>query len=112
MSSAIDRTDTDVLHPGKTSPRRNIRTYPMSDPAPTVAFGNDCASWKWEVSGEPSRIRLTVAEAAALQTFPHDWNWQGPKTSQYRQIGNAVPPRLAAAILAPLINSHTEGENL
>lgn len=46
----------------------------------------------------PDRLRrLTVEEAAAIQTFPLDMEWQGPQSSRYRQIGNAVPPRLALA---------------
>jgi DNA (cytosine-5)-methyltransferase 1 len=44
----------------------------------------------------PSRLRrITVQEAAALQTFPPDWEFCGPQVAQYRQIGNAVPPNLA-----------------
>jgi DNA (cytosine-5)-methyltransferase 1 len=39
--------------------------------------------------------RLTVQEAAALQTFPRTWAFQGPQSAQFRQIGNAVPPDLA-----------------
>lgn len=42
--------------------------------------------------------RLTVEEAAALQTFPLGMVWHGPISSRFRQIGNAVPPRLALAI--------------
>jgi DNA (cytosine-5)-methyltransferase 1 len=46
----------------------------------------------------PSRMRrITVQEAAAIQTFPLGMEWQGPQSAQYRQIGNAVPPRLALA---------------
>lgn len=44
----------------------------------------------------PSRLRrLTVEEAAAIQTFPRDMKWTGRVGSQFKQIGNAVPPRLA-----------------
>ena len=39
--------------------------------------------------------RITVEEAAAIQTFPVGSHWAGPISAQYRQIGNAVPPTLA-----------------
>ncbi len=42
--------------------------------------------------------RMTVAEAAAVQTFPRDFSFTGPYGSQYRQIGNAVPCDFAFAI--------------
>lgn len=39
--------------------------------------------------------RLSVQEAAAIQSFPTDLAWQGSQSAQFRQIGNAVPPILA-----------------
>jgi len=45
-------------------------------------------------------IRVTPAEAATLQTFPDDYPFQGSKSSQAKQIGNAVPPLLARHLLA------------
>jgi len=46
----------------------------------------------------PSSLRrLTVEEAAAIQTFPLGMHWSGPQSARFRQIGNAVPPRLAMA---------------
>jgi DNA (cytosine-5)-methyltransferase 1 len=39
--------------------------------------------------------RLTVQEAAVIQSFPSDLQWQGRQSAHFRQIGNAVPPRLA-----------------
>lgn len=41
---------------------------------------------------------FTVREYARIQTFPDDWEFAGSMTSQYKQIGNAVPVNLAKAI--------------
>lgn len=42
--------------------------------------------------------RLTVRESALLQTFPPETSFYGSRSSQYSQIGNAVPPKLAEVI--------------
>jgi DNA (cytosine-5)-methyltransferase 1 len=47
----------------------------------------------------PKRLRrLTIRECMAIQTFPHNYQFFGRKSSVYRQIGNAVPCDLAEAI--------------
>jgi len=42
--------------------------------------------------------RLTIEMTAALQGFPSDWIFAGRKTARYRQVGNAFPPPVAAAV--------------
>ncbi|MHC1558102.1 DNA cytosine methyltransferase [Actinomycetospora sp. C-140] len=49
---------------------------------------------------------LTHAEAAVLQTFPMDYQWCGPKVSIARQIGNAVPVKLATALGALIASAY------
>lgn len=51
--------------------------------------------------------RLTIEEAAALQSFPLDMPWVGSTSAVFRQIGNAVPPRLAQAVAAQLMDQMT-----
>lgn len=51
----------------------------------------------------PSHLRrITVEEAAMIQTFPSDYRFAGGQSAQYHQIGNAVPCDLAYAVAAAL----------
>ncbi|GFE24142.1 DNA cytosine methyltransferase [Streptomyces nigrescens] len=47
---------------------------------------------------EDHHPKLTVDQAAMIQSIPEDWQFFGGKTSRYRQIGHAMPPPLAAAV--------------
>lgn len=94
----------------------NATVRPVSEPAGTLFFGhraNEC-TWIAEPSthqgadagaaSAPKPIRITAREAGILQTFPANYPWAGNKGQQFCQIGNAVPPLLAAHLLAPHLN--------
>ncbi len=51
----------------------------------------------WYIHPEQPRT-LTIREAARLQTFPDSVRFAGPPSAAFRQIGNAVPPRLAERV--------------
>lgn len=56
------------------------------------------AQQDWIKDRELGLRRLSPRECAALQTFPEGWQFGGASSNRYKLIGNAVPPRLAAAI--------------
>ncbi len=98
MADALPHRASQTLHHRRDSPKWIAlhgprRNRPASEPAPTIT--GEAHRWRWS-NGD----RLTIAEAAVLQGFPADMTVHGPRTSQFLQIGNAVPPPLAAAVYA------------
>lgn len=49
--------------------------------------------------------KLTVRMVARIQGFPDDWQFSGKKTAAYRQVGNAFPPPVAAAVARAIANA-------
>lgn len=109
-----------VEHPGRRgvadplrSPLAGSRPDLLERPSPIVlareakgmSIGADAAKRHTVVQGASDAVflatgvrRLTYAECAAIQSFRADYPWRGNATAIYRQIGNAVPPPLAAAL--------------
>lgn len=107
----------------------NAARRSVHEPAPTVLFGHRSNDVRWvferpattivgsfrpdvvsapgyrtEISRQdaPGSVRVSVEEAGILQSFRADYPWKGSRTKRYEQVGNAVPPLLAAHVLASL----------
>ena len=63
-----------------------------------VKLGTDL----WEFGKDGETRRFSWREAAAIQTFPKDLEFHGDLTSKYKQIGNAVPVKLAEYVAMQL----------
>jgi DNA (cytosine-5)-methyltransferase 1 len=119
VGAAVDRSvespSPTILGGGSAtwSPRVNDQSgtardalWPQRRPATTVAGrdliadpGANANRFNGSTKSRNDGVRVTIAEAGVLQTFPRDYPWQGSQTQQYQQVGDAVPPLLAEAVL-------------
>lgn len=81
----------------------------INRPAPTLTaksggqwLVSPADPWTLNPGATPTQP-ITVEDAATLQGFRADYPWQGSKTARFQQVGNAVPPPLAAAVIAALL---------
>lgn len=95
------------------------RRRPLNEPAATIT-GGATAAWVKDVTEEG--VNLTYLEAAILQSYPADFIWEVEfvdakgrtrpvtKGAIFQQVGNAVPPLLAEAILRSLLADPEPGD--
>lgn len=84
--------------------------WPWDRPATTVAGrglvpdpGMNANSTNGAKKSRNDGWRVTHREAGILQSFDPEYPWRGKSTKIYQQIGNAIPPKLAKAIIEALI---------
>jgi DNA (cytosine-5)-methyltransferase 1 len=82
--------------PGQTAEERGRTERELGHPSVVITS----KGFRWKAKNDA--VRVTVEEAATLQTFPEGYEFCGNKGEQFQQVGNAYPPVMALAILTAL----------
>ena len=106
------------LAPGQSDPNYGRARLDATKPSTTIRAGGGKGPNGDHLAGfhppiHPTLPRqLTVREAARLQSFDDHWIVQGSKTAQGRQVGNAVPVKLAEAIAGHVVTLLNLNQNV
>ena len=94
---------------GERDSKTRINKLDPNKPSFTIIVGSDKGGGKGHVHPfEPREV--SPRESARIQTFPDWWAFSGTSRHPIRQVGNAVPPLLAALIGRELISQFFDGE--
>lgn len=94
-----------MLDYGKRDQLGRVDRLNPSRPSKTVIAGGTNGGGRSHLHPEIPRT-LSVRECARLQTFPDDYRFIGPNARQFTQVGNAVPPLLAATLAAQVAKAY------
>lgn len=113
--TATERTATEpaptTLYGNRVNDVRWVRERPatavcgdprLSPPGYRGGKADYAADPNYAVRAFDDAIRIELREAAVLQSFRADYPFQGNKTACFRQVGDAVPPLLARAVIGAL----------
>ena len=99
----VENNDTKwVMYPNA-SFKDKMRRLRWDKPAPTIVA--HLAKDGYMFIHPAHQRTITVREAARFQSFPDSFVFKGSMTSQFRQVGNAVPPLLAEKLGKCIINA-------
>lgn len=100
----------------QTSTAEIDRDWPLSRPSTTIATrdlapdpGANANRYNGNEKSRNDGVKITLGEALTLQSFREDYPVQGNKTKQFQQVGNAIPPLLAAAVVGALAGADWRG---
>lgn len=93
------------LDVGKRDQLGRVDRLDPSSPSKTVIAGGSSGGGRSHLHPYIPRT-LSVRESARLQTFPDNYRFSGSSARQFTQVGNAVPPILAAQLASSIFDSY------